>query len=207
MRYALSIIFGFIAICHAESFSSPSQSYQSKNVKSTIQQTLQEVNQNTPPSIYIELLKYCPEVIPVLADWIYEDWSPYDHALTKENLIESFNHKCTDDQLPFTLVAFRDSQPIGVISLKAHETAELADLENGNPWSGSLHVATQERGLGVGALLAKTLATIAKRLDYEEIRFYLSESKGVNWCTKRGAEILEMRPFRGHMITILRYKL
>jgi GNAT superfamily N-acetyltransferase len=178
-----------------------------KDVKNVLQQTLQEMNQSIHPSLHLELLKYCQGVIPTFVDWIFTDWSPYDRSLTKEKLIEGYTRRCNDDQLPFTIVAFKNSHPIGVITLKANETIELADLENGSPWGGSLHVLAEERNRGVGETLATAIVTIAKRLGYREIFFYLSESQGVNWCTKRGAEILETRPFRNHVITILRFKL
>ena len=183
------------------------QKYQGENVKNVIQQTVEEINKTIDSSTHIQLLKNCPEVIPTLAEWIYEDWSPYDRALTKEKMVMSFKGRLNDDQLPCVLVALKDSQPVGVISLKIHGDPELADLDNGCLWVGSLHVIPEERGHGVGEALAKSIVTIAKRLGYEEVRFYLSESKGAQWCVEHGAEILEMRPFRGHTIAILRYTL
>lgn len=178
-----------------------------EEVKHVIQQTLWEMNQTIDPSIHLELLKNCTEVIPTLADWIYEDWSLYDPSLTREKLIEGFKNRLNDHDLPFTLVAFKNSIPVGLVTLKAHEVPELADLENGNPWGGSLHVVPKERGQGIGEALARSILLIAQRLGYTEVLFYLSEQQGVNWCVDRGAEILETRPFRGHTITVLRFKL
>ncbi len=200
----LLVTLGLINVSFAETFTNFDREAQ-QNVQSVLQQTLQEINQDIDPSIHLEVLKHCPEVIPILADWVYEDWSPYDPSLTKKKLIEGFMQRLHDDQIPFTLVAFRDSLPIGIATLKAHGATELADLENGSPWGGSLHVISKERGQGVGKALANAVVTIAKQLGYREILFYLSEDQGVSWCTKHGAEIIETRSFRGHVITILRF--
>src|SRR5690348_2288450 len=182
----LIILLGLINLSFAEHFNTINEEAEKcHTTKNAIQQTLQEINQSIAPSFHLELLKYYPQVIPALADWIYEDWSPYDLSLTKERLIEGFSRRLYDDQIPFTLVAFKDSHPIGVITLKSHETTELADIENGSPWVGSLHVIAEERGQGVGETLATAVANIAKQLGYRELFFYLSEGKGVSWCTKR----------------------
>lgn len=182
----------------------------SSPLKEEIQETMAQAVEEAQPhlsDISLKVLKDCPEVIPTLADWVYEDWSSYNPSLTREKMIASFQGKLNDDQLPLALVAFKNGQPVGVISLKKHETEELADLENGCVWGGSLHVLTEERNQGIGELLAKTAALIAKRLGYTEIRFFLSQGTSVAWCTQRGAEILQLRPFQGHWITVLRFDL
>ncbi len=209
--YRLVIAIGLTSIAFAGNltdFKCEIDEYQDDNMKNIIKETLQEINQDLDQSIHLELLKNHPEAIPTLAEWIYEDWHPYDKSLTKERLIEGYKQRFNDNQIPFTILAIKNSKPIGVISLKLHQQdKELADLENGCPWVGSLHVISEERGQGIGESLAKAVTTIAKKLGHKELRFYLSESKGVNWCIKRGAEIIETRPFRGHTITILRFDL
>lgn len=190
MRWWFSFFMFFGVCCFAEN--------------ALVRQVLQEVNETQP--VQIELLKSCPEVIPVLADWAYEDWSRFDASLTKERLIQNYSRRLSEE-IPLTLVALKEGMPVGLVTLKAHEALEFADLENGNPWIGSLHIRSDERGQGIGELLAKSIALIAKRMGYQEIRFYLSEKQGVDWCIQRGAEIFDTRPFRGHTVDVLRFDL
>jgi|GEM_PF-1647779 len=206
--YYLLVIFACCRAIYAENCDRSGSFIDQKNsVKNAIEQTLQEINQNQDQIFRIDVLKNHSEFIPTIADWIYEDWISYDLSLSKETLIESFKRKLTDEQLPFSLVAIKKGKPVGVITLKAREAAELSDLEAGNLWCGSLHVLFNEQNQEIGESLSKATIQIARRLGYNELRFYLSESKGVDWCTKRGAEIIEVRSFRGHMITVLRYQL
>lgn len=193
------MIFGLItaSICYA------------KEPSVLIQETLHEANETlfSPRSLRVELLKNCPEAIPVLAEWIYEDWHSYDSSLTREKLIQGMNHRLNDDRLPLTFVALRDSAPVGIISLKNRVPPEFSDLDDGSPWGGSFHITAEERNQGLGETLATVLVTIAKRLGYEKIYFYTSNPKNVGWYTARGAEIIDERPFHGHVVTVMKFVL
>lgn len=60
--------------------------------------TLEEVNQSfLRCSLKLALLKNCAHTIPLLADWMYEEWLSYDQGLTKEKLIEGFKRRLNDD--------------------------------------------------------------------------------------------------------------
>jgi GNAT superfamily N-acetyltransferase len=182
---------------------------QKKDNASLIREVIQEVNEVnfSNKQLRLELLKKCPETIHVLAEWEYQDWHSYDTSLTREKLINGFNHYLNDDRLPLAFVILKDSIPVGVISLDDKSEPELSDLEDGNPWGGSFHVIPAERNQGIGEALAKTLATIAKRLGYEKVHFYTSNTQVVKWYTERGAKIIDTRPYREHVITTLEYSL
>lgn len=172
-----------------------------------IRQTVQEANSAlfSNQSLRIELLKNCPEVIPELAEWEYQDWHLYDTSLTREKLIEEFNQSLNDDKLPLTLVAFRSDIPIGVISLTAKSEPEFSDLEDGNPWGGSFHVIPTERARKLGENLAAVAVHIAKKLGHSKIHFFTSNPRVVNWYTRRGAQVLETRPYRNHVVTMMEF--
>jgi len=174
-----------------------------------IREAVQEVNEKiySQRQMRLELLKDCPEMIPVLAEWEYQDWHRYDMTLTREKLVNAFNYCLNDDRLPLAFVIFKDSIPIGVISLDAQAEPEMADLEDGNPWGGSFHVIPSERNRGLGEEMAKTLVGIAKRLGHDKIHFFTSNRQVVKWYADRGAKIVDTRPFRGHTITTFEYEL
>lgn len=177
--------------------------------RSAVQRGVQEVNERmfSMRGLHLELLKNCPNTIPLLADWEYEDWHGYDSSLTKERLIDGFYHCLNDSELPLVFVILRDSMPVGVISLNDEPEPELSDLADGNPWGGSFHIIPDERNQGLGEAMAKTLILIAKELGYEKIHFYTSNSQVVHWYIKRGAKIIDTRAYRGHIITVMEYVL
>ena len=174
-----------------------------------IPEVVQEVNERLFSNrlLHLKLLKNCPETIPVLAEWEYQNWHHYDTSLTRERVINGLNQCLNDDRLPLVFVILRDSIPVGAISLDDQSEPELSDLEDGNPWGGNFHVIPAERNQGLGEDMATALACVAKRLGYEKIHFFTSNAQVVSWYTKRGARIIDTRPFRGHMITTLEYGL
>jgi len=179
-----------------------------RDVEAVVQQTLQEVNGTTfaERSLHLEVLKNCPETIPVLAEWIYEDWHPYDSSLTKEKMVNGFRHRLNGDKLPLTFVALEGSRPVGVISLKNQAGSELSDLDDGSAWGGGFHIIPEKRNQGLGEEMAKFLITLARELGYQKLRFYTSDPKSAKWYIHRGAQVLETRAFRGHVITIMEYR-
>jgi GNAT superfamily N-acetyltransferase len=170
-----------------------------------IHQLLDKVNKDFfyPESICLNLLKNCPQVIPILAQWLYEEWYPYDATLTKEKLMRAFNERLNADRIPITFVVLRGNQPIGVISLKEETNPVFADFPRGAVWMGSLHVLPEERKHGIGHELLQFAATVAKHLGYEKLYFYTSNPQNVNWYVQRGAQIIEKRLFRDHPITVM----
>ncbi len=173
------------------------------NYAVVIQETLEEANRE----LRIELLKNCPEQIPTIVEWEYQDWHSYDKTLTRERLFEAFNSSLNDDRLPLILVAFNGSVPIGVISLEAKGEPEFVDLEDGNPWGGSFHVVPEMRNQGIGAAMAQVIVTISKRMGYQKIHFFTSREEIVGMYASHGAKIIGLRPFRGHQVTVMEYTL
>lgn len=170
-----------------------------------IQHAIQMENEGFffPRSMQLDLLKNCPQVIPNLVQWIYEEWHPYDASLTKEKLIRSFQARLNADSIPITFVVLKDALPIGIISLKKETAPEFADFPENSIWMGSLQVIPEERSQGIGQELLKFSQIIAKQLGYEKLYFYTSNPANVKWYLKRGAQVIEERPFRHHTITIM----
>ncbi len=174
-----------------------------------IQKALQQADESffSPHNIRLKLLKNCPEAIPQLAQWTYDQWSSYDSSLTKEMLIESFNKRLNDDRIPFALVALRDRKPIGLVSLNENTAPEFSDYTDKNPWLGSLLVLPEEKKGGLEEELLKTVSNIARGLGYRKIYFYLSDPHMPEWYLKRGARHVEKRPFRGHTVSVMEISL
>lgn len=157
--------------------------------------------------IQIEWLKDYPQTLPTLVDWVYKEWHSYDSTLTKENLLKSYRERLNDDKLPFTLVAIKWGQPVGMISLKEEAEPELASIANGNPWLGTLYVVEEEQNKGLERELLNCATTIARSLGFSDAYVYTSDPSNGSWYSQNGAEVVETRPFRNHAITILKISL
>lgn len=174
-----------------------------------IKQALQKENEDFffPHSMRLDLLKNCPHVIPTLAQWLYDEWHSYDTTLTKEKLILSFKMHLNKDTIPITFVVFKKRSPIGVVSLKKETAPEFADFPEDSIWMDVLQVIVEERNQGIGQELLKFSQTIASQFGYETLYFYTSNKANVKWYLKRGAQVIEERPFRNHKITIMKIPL
>jgi len=174
-----------------------------------IQQAIQKENENFffPLSMQLDLLKNCPQVIPTLAQWLYEEWHPYDALLTEEKLIHAFTKRLNSDSIPIVFVVLKNDMPMGVISLKMETSPEFSDFPENSIWMGSLYVLPEERNLGVGSELLKFVQTIAKQFGYENLYFYTSNFTNVKWYLKRGAHLIGERPFRNHRIAVMQIPL
>jgi len=174
-----------------------------------IYESLVEANKGffNTQSIHLDLLKNRPHTISTLVQWIYDDWHTFDASLTKDKLIQSFNERLNADIIPITFVALRNDEPIGVISLKYETDPIFADFPKDSLWMGSLHVLPEERDQGLDQELLKYTITVAKRLGYEKLYFYISNPAQVKWYAERGAQVIEQRPFRDHVITIMQIPL
>ncbi|MBS0648895.1 MAG: GNAT family N-acetyltransferase [Verrucomicrobia bacterium] len=173
-------------------------------------QKVQEFSEvlSSQKSIELKLLKDCPEVIPTLGQWKYEEWHSHDTSLTVEKAINGFKKYLSDTDVPFALVAFQDNRPIAVISLKAHGGAAFADLAGPHEaWGGILRVIPEARNKGLAKTLGHLLMTIARQLGYTSIYFYTTNPSNIPLYMKYGAEIVETRLARGRMVTILKIPL
>lgn len=192
-----------------ESFSNEKEYQSFRGAGRMITQELEEVNASFfyPHSMHLDLLKNHPETIPTLAQWVYEEWKSYDASLTLQKLIDSFSERLKSDQIPIAFVVLKKGHPIGCIGLKEQSSPEFSDFPKDSIWMGSLQVVLEERNQGIGQELLKFSKTIAKGFGYKRLYFYTSNYANVEWYVKRGAYVMETRPFRGHTITIMQMPL
>lgn len=158
-------------------------------------------------SMRLDFLKNCPEVIPTLAQWLYKQWHTYDTSLTEEKLVSAFKTRLNTDSIPITFVVFKDGLPTGTISLKKETDPEFVDFPKNLVWMGGFLVASEERNQGLGQELLRFSQKIAKQLGYQKLYFYTSNPANVPWYLKRGAQVLQERPFRNHKVTIMEISL
>ena len=105
------------------------------------------------------------DAIPTVAQWYYEEWGKVPgNSVTK--MIERIKGKLNRDKPPFHILAVLEERVLGVAQFKLREMSIYPEKEF---WLGSLYVAPEFRGCGVGSALAQRIATIAKDFGVEEI--------------------------------------
>ncbi len=120
----------------------------------------------------IEYLGNHREVIPVLAGWIYDEWSYLYPGISLQSVEDSFRERTNRTCLPLTLVAFDNKTPVGTVSLKSFEMETRTDLVT---WITSLYVAESRRRQGVGSRLLRTAEDKAASLGITKLYLFTTE--------------------------------
>jgi len=93
------------------------------------------------------------DVISVLANWIYDEWSYLYPAMTLRDVVSFLRERRNKEKLPLTLVAFEAGAPVGTVSLKMYDMEARSDLPH---WLTSLYVVKPWRRRGIGSRLVET---------------------------------------------------
>ena len=149
----------------------------------------------------IDTLKNHAELIPLLANWHFQQWgsSTIEPQQTVEwridNLKGHFNHAT----LPITFVAFSGSVPVGSASLTIYD---LPIRQNLSPWLSTVFVLSEHRNQGIGSALVKHVVEKARALQFPVI--YLFTPDQVNLYSHLGWKIFEEVVFHGHDYTVMK---
>jgi hypothetical protein len=81
--------------------------------------------------INIPYLAECPEVIPTLASWVYEQWGQQYRIESVRVQMELFANRTNRDKIPLALVAFQGTHPVGTAFLKNREMTTYLHLQYG----------------------------------------------------------------------------
>ncbi|HEX7243292.1 MAG TPA: GNAT family N-acetyltransferase [Longimicrobiaceae bacterium] len=104
-----------------------------------------------------------PELVPVVAGWIFAEWGHLWPGTTPEAVRADITAYCRPDALPLVLVACEDGGGacVGTASLRAHSDGFPPAL---TPWLVRVYVPPEARGRGVGAGLVRAAEETARAL-------------------------------------------
>jgi GNAT superfamily N-acetyltransferase len=143
-----------------------------------------------------------PDVIPTLADWVYDQWGHWmSSETTPEMLAAKFEKRAVPGRIPGTLVAMEDGEPLGTASLVAHDLPERVDL---SPWLAAVYVAPEFRGQGIGSALVRAVMDAALALGVEVL--YLFTPDKARFYGRLGWQVLEHREHHGTDVTVMVYE-
>lgn len=139
--------------------------------------------------------------IPLLASWIYNEWSflyPGKSVQYIESLLRKRIHK---KRLPFTLVAVASGKPVGTVSLKDFDMETRNDL---TPWIASLYVSEPWRRKGVGSMLMKAVEQKAAGLNIKKLFLFTSDDGSlVRFYRRLGWTIREKTAYQNYDVVIM----
>ena len=141
------------------------------------------------------------ETIPILAAWIYDEWSYLYPGTTLQDFIGLFLERINKKSLPLTLVALEAGEPIGTASLKAFDMETRSDL---TPWLTSLHVAGPWRRRGIGSSLVKAIEQKAAELEIRKLFLFSTDAAlAVPFYSRLGWTVKEEAIYHSHPVIIM----
>ncbi len=141
------------------------------------------------------------EVIPVLAAWIYDEWSYLYPKMTLQDVASSLRERINKEKLPLTLVAFEAGEPVGTVSLRTFDMETRRDLPH---WLVSLYVVKPRRRRKIGSSLIK--AAEKKAADLGICKLYLFTTDVVLpslFYSKLGWVVKEKTIYHSHPVIIM----
>lgn len=101
------------------------------------------------------------EAIPTVCTWYVDAWGGLLGHDFGERTRDQLRQHLNRDAIPFTILAIRHNEVLGVAQLKHHELKEaFPDREH---WLGGVFVKPENRGQGYGSQIIEYMARIAPR--------------------------------------------
>jgi GNAT superfamily N-acetyltransferase len=145
------------------------------------------------------------ELIPVVAQWIFDEWPFLFPRKTLRNITALFRERVHKRKLPLTLVAFKGEKPVGTVSLKEFDLETRKDL---TPWLTSLFVVKRWRGKGIGTALMKAAESKAAELGIHKLFLLTADSDlAFRFYSRLGWTIREKRHYHSYSIIIMEKRL
>lgn len=150
----------------------------------------------------IEYLADHEDVIPIISDWFYREWSYLYPERTKDDFRRFISERVNKDKVPLTLVAFEGEELVGTVCLKTHDMDTKTEL---SPWLAGLYVKESWRKKGVGSALVKAIEQKAIELGINLLFLYTPESE--NFYYNLGWRVKEKTNYHKVPVTIMEKRL
>jgi predicted N-acetyltransferase YhbS len=111
----------------------------------------------------IEQLAERPDLLPIVAEWIYNEWWTSVDGASVGALSDLLRGHLIPDQIPLTLVASLDSRPVGTATLLARDVG-TEEWPDPSPWLAALYVVPECRHRGIGGALVNVTVSKATAL-------------------------------------------
>lgn len=139
-----------------------------------------------------------PGFAPILVQWLLEHWRFALPDDTFEARMTRLQAHMQDKGLPMALVAHRDGQVLGTVSLRQHELSDWPELA---PWLGGLFVHPGARRQGVGEALCLAAEHQAASMGVTRLHLFTLDRR--DWYARQGWQTLASCSWQGHQGSIM----
>lgn len=150
--------------------------------------------------VTIDFLKTHQETIPRLAAIWYEvlgkKWVP---DVPVEQVIQCFNEHLSETEMPITFVAFNNTNPVGMCSLRENDGIRQ-DLI---PWLGSLVVDPDYQNEGIGRQLIDATKKKAKGLGFAKLYLFAFDPTLPKYYQRLGWKIIGIDQCKKQQVTMM----
>jgi predicted N-acetyltransferase YhbS len=122
-------------------------------------------------SVRIEALSARIDLIPLLAQWHFQQWRELTGASTESDYEALLSRNASPQCLPLTLIAVRRDRLLGSVNIVNCDMDIRSEL---TPWLAQLYVDPQERGRGVGSTLVHAAVERSGELGFRRLYLYTS---------------------------------
>ena len=146
-----------------------------------------------------EFLADCPEAIPQIASWYFEQWGHRLEDSSPGDIESKLRGSLNRDQLPLLILAIQNEEVMGVAELKFREMDIYPEKEH---WLGGVYIPLEHRGKGIASQLVRQALRIAKTLGVSTLFLQTEKSDGglysslgwspVEQLNRRGLDVLVM---------------
>ena len=151
--------------------------------------------------VNIEYLADHPDSIAILAGWLFEEWGHRSPDGNAHGMLDTLKERLNRDKLPLALVALRDNEPLGTVSLKLKEVEIRPQYEH---WLGTLFVQGSHRGKGIGSWLIEAATKEANRLGIGELYLYTRNQENERLYAKLGWTVVERVVYQDRPAVIMK---
>lgn len=124
----------------------------------------------------IRFLADCAHVVPAIACLQLMAIHPPHNRDFDRSLRQYRARAVHRDRLPFSLVAFEDTLPVGSVSLVESDLDSHSHL---SPWVASLVVWPEYRGRGIGWQLMERIEETARDIGFASVYLYTFSAEGM----------------------------
>lgn len=117
-----------------------------------------------------------PECIPMLADWVYNEFIHNTIPdCSQQDILHAFSTR-KNDAIPMSFAAIIDGLPAGTISLFENDLKTMPRI---GPWIAAVYVVPAYRGRGIASELVAHACEQAGRLGYTELYLRTENAQGL----------------------------
>lgn len=152
--------------------------------------------------VQIKYLAEKPEAIDIIARWLYDEFQYLVPGKSIDDVEELLHDRLNRDKLPLAIVALRDDEILGTVSLKI---SDMDIRDNLSPWMAGLYVDKKYRNNGIGTLLVKSIQEIARQFAYKELFLYTPGAS--DFYKRTGWMTIEELTYKSKDVVIMNYAL